>query len=117
MSKIKTLITGAVALTLLGAGGASAQDLSKVKEPTGLNPLEVVYTFKQQMPVGIAITSTGRQFVSYPRWEDKIDFTLAELKDGKEVPVPAGRRVPERAERRPAIPISLSARNPRGCGG
>ena len=81
-----TLLTGALLFALGGA--ALGQNLPTEKEPTGLNPLEVVYTFKQQMPVGIAITSTGRRFVSYPRWEDQVAFTLAELKDDKEVPYP-----------------------------
>ncbi|MBC7809083.1 MAG: hypothetical protein H7145_23350 [Akkermansiaceae bacterium] len=42
------------------------------------------------MPVGIAVTSDGRKFASYPRWTDKGDWTLAEIKDGKEVPYPGG---------------------------
>jgi sugar lactone lactonase YvrE len=41
------------------------------------------------MPVGVAVTSTGRRFISYPRWEDPLSFTLAELKNGREVPYPA----------------------------
>jgi sugar lactone lactonase YvrE len=52
--------------------------------------LEIVHEFRKQMPVGVAVTSGGRVFVSYPRWEDPLDFTLAELKDGREVPYPAG---------------------------
>ncbi len=51
--------------------------------------LEIVFKFNSIMPVGIAITSDGRRFVSYPRWADKGDYTLAELKDGKEVPYPS----------------------------
>ena len=84
-------LCGLLIVAALGAGAALAQNaptLPTTKEPIGLNPLEVVYTFRQQMPVGIAVTSTGRKFVSYPRWEDKIDWTLAEIKDDKEVPYP-----------------------------
>lgn len=51
--------------------------------------LEIVHRFETIMPVGIAVTSDGRKFVSYPRWTDKGEWTLAELKDGKEVPYPS----------------------------
>jgi len=51
--------------------------------------LEVVHRFETIMPVGIAVTSDGRKFVSYPRWTDKGNWTLAEIKDGKEVPYPS----------------------------
>ena len=50
--------------------------------------VELLYRFETIMPVGIAVNSEGRRFVSYPRWTDKGDWTLAEIKDGKEVPYP-----------------------------
>jgi len=52
--------------------------------------LEIVYRFTGPMPVGVAVNSTGRIFVSYPRWTDKGKWTLAEIKDGQEIPYPRG---------------------------
>lgn len=51
--------------------------------------LEIVHRFETIMPVGIAVTSDGRKFASYPRWTDKGAWTLAEIKDGKEIPYPS----------------------------
>ena len=76
-----------VCAVFLSALPAVAQDLPRVAD-TSSAKLEIVHTFKEQMPVGVAVTSDGRMFVSYPRWEDQIAFTLAELKNGKEVPYP-----------------------------
>jgi sugar lactone lactonase YvrE len=52
--------------------------------------VEVVHRFRKQMPVGVAVTLEGRMFVSYPRWEDPVQFTLATLRNGREVPFPRG---------------------------
>ncbi|MFC4452406.1 L-dopachrome tautomerase-related protein [Deinococcus sonorensis] len=53
-------------------------------------PLELVHAFYGHMPVGVAVNSQGRIFISYPRWEDPVPFSIAELKDGREVPYPSG---------------------------
>ncbi len=58
----------------------------KVRAPN----LEIIHRFEMIMPVGVAVTSGGRKFVSYPRWTDKGEWTLAEINDGKEVPYPDG---------------------------
>ncbi|MBC8102046.1 MAG: SMP-30/gluconolactonase/LRE family protein [Cytophagales bacterium] len=55
---------------------------------TGAAKLEIVHEFQTQMPVGVAVTSAGRRFISYPRWEDPLRFTLAELRNGREIPYP-----------------------------
>lgn len=49
---------------------------------------EIVHEFHDQMPTGVTVSDDGRIFVCYPRWGDKVDFTVAELRDGKEVPFP-----------------------------
>ena len=51
-------------------------------------PLELVHAFYGQMPIGVALNSKGRIFISYPRWEDVVPFSIAEIKDGREVPYP-----------------------------
>ena len=40
------------------------------------------------MPTGVTVSSDGRIFVNFPRWGDAVDFTVAELKDGKAVAYP-----------------------------
>ena len=49
---------------------------------------DIVFAFHDQMPTGVTVADDGRIFVCYPRWGDKVDFTVAELRDGKEVPFP-----------------------------
>lgn len=50
--------------------------------------IEQVFAFNNQMPTGVTVSQSGRIFVNYPRWEDKVEFTVAELKDGREIPFP-----------------------------
>jgi len=40
------------------------------------------------MPTGVTVSHDNRIFVNFPRWEDKVQFTVAEIKDGKVVPYP-----------------------------
>jgi len=55
-------------------------------EPVGR--LETVATFDGPMPTGVTVSRKGRIFVNFPRWGDKVDFTVAELKNGKAVAYP-----------------------------
>lgn len=50
--------------------------------------LELVHEFRGPMPTGVTVSPRGRIFVCYPRWEDPIEFTVAELRDGRELPYP-----------------------------
>lgn len=51
--------------------------------------LEVVHEFKDgPMPTGVTVSRDNRIFVNYPRWEDKVSFTVGEIKGGKVVPYP-----------------------------
>jgi sugar lactone lactonase YvrE len=40
------------------------------------------------MPTGVAVAASGRIFVNFPRWGDPVEYTVAEIKDGKPVPFP-----------------------------
>jgi len=55
-------------------------------EPVGR--IETVATFDGPMPTGVTVSHKGRIFVNFPRWGDKVDFTVAELKGGKPVAFP-----------------------------
>ena len=50
--------------------------------------LQVVATFNGPMPTGVTVASHGRIFVNFPRWGDPVDYTVAEIKDGKTLPYP-----------------------------
>lgn len=50
--------------------------------------LEVVHRFTKQMPTGVTVSQSGRVFVNYPRWGDKVAYTVAEIVNGREVPFP-----------------------------
>lgn len=50
--------------------------------------LEQVHAFHDAMPTGVTVTETGRIFVNYPRWGDKVPFTVGELRDGEVRPFP-----------------------------
>ncbi len=47
-----------------------------------------VADFYGPMPTGVSVSHTGRIFVNFPRWGDRVPYTVAELKNGKTVPFP-----------------------------
>src|SRR5204863_9059505 len=58
-------------------------DDRKLPEAKSVGRLETVATFDGPMPTGVTVSHKGRVFVNFPRWGDKVDFTVAELKNGK----------------------------------
>jgi sugar lactone lactonase YvrE len=53
-----------------------------------IGQLEVVATFNGPMPTGVTVANNGRTFVNFPRWGDNVEYTVAEVKDGKTVAYP-----------------------------
>jgi sugar lactone lactonase YvrE len=41
------------------------------------------------MPTGVTVADDGRIFVNFPRWGDAVEYTVAEVKNGKTLPYPA----------------------------
>jgi sugar lactone lactonase YvrE len=62
-----------------------AQELAKERV---IGQLEVVATFNGPMPTGVSVANNGRIFVNFPRWGDNVEYTVAEVKDGKTLPYP-----------------------------
>ena len=62
-----------------------AQDLP-ADEPLG--ELEPVAYFNGAMPTGVTVSQQGRIFVNFPRWGDKVPFTVSEIRDGEAVAYP-----------------------------
>lgn len=58
-------------------------------QDSGQARLETVATFDGPMPTGVTVSGKGRIFVNFPRWGDDVEFTVAELVDGKAEPFPS----------------------------
>ena len=50
--------------------------------------IEQVASFSGPMPTGVTVSASGRIFVNFPRWGDKVDYTVAEVKNGRTVAYP-----------------------------
>jgi sugar lactone lactonase YvrE len=50
--------------------------------------IEPVFAFYEQMPSGVTVSDSGRVFVNFPRWGDKVDFTVGEIVGSELVPYP-----------------------------
>ncbi|MEH2072675.1 MAG: L-dopachrome tautomerase-related protein [Nostoc sp.] len=50
--------------------------------------IEQVVAFNGPMPTGVTVSGGGRIFVNFPRWGDKVDFTVAEIENGRAVAYP-----------------------------
>ena len=53
-----------------------------------IGDLETVAEIHGAMPTGIAVSTSGRIFINYPRWGDDVQFTVAEIVDGKPLAFP-----------------------------
>lgn len=50
--------------------------------------IESVASFEGAMPTGVTVSQGGRIFVNFPRWGDKVDYTVAEVVKGKTIAYP-----------------------------
>lgn len=75
-------------LCVLAVVTAAPADESKLSSARPEGKLELVATFDGPMPTGVTVSQKGRVFVNYPRWGDPVEFTTAEVKDGKATAFP-----------------------------
>lgn len=81
--------------TFSGCASESAQKEQSPIERTAsasipqMGRIQPIAEFHGPMPTGVAVSLSGRIFVNYPRWGDPVQFTVAEVKDGKEVAFPS----------------------------
>ena len=63
-----------------------------------LTPAQTVHRFYGPMPTGVAVSKTGRVFVNFPRWGDRVTSAVVEIKNGREIPYPnaAVNRLPDK---------------------
>jgi sugar lactone lactonase YvrE len=50
--------------------------------------VETVAEFNGPMPTGVTVSRSGRIFVNFPRWGDPVEYTVAEVKNGRTVAYP-----------------------------
>ena len=78
-------LTSAVVLSFLLSLPMACQELAKEQV---IGKIEVVATFDGPMPTGVTVSNDGRIFVNFPKWGDAVEYTVAEVKDGKTQPYP-----------------------------
>jgi sugar lactone lactonase YvrE len=51
--------------------------------------LEPVALFHGAMPTGVTVSQQGRIFVNFPKWGDDVEYSVAEIRNGKPVAYPS----------------------------
>jgi len=88
MKHIAIVILLAVFLISVVSPGFAESKKGLAKEkPFG--KIEAVAFFNEPMPTGVTVSQSGRMFVNFPQWGDKVTATVAEVKKGKTVPYPS----------------------------
>lgn len=86
----RSILIVVLALFLIGTalpGLAAAPQKDLPREKT-IGKIEAVAFFTGPMPTGITVSRSGRMFVNFPQWGDKVNATVAEVRKGKTVPYP-----------------------------
>jgi sugar lactone lactonase YvrE len=82
------LAAAALALLPLAPTGGAQDKQTDLPRDRPAGKIEPVAFFRGPMPTGVTVSHGGRIFVCYPRWGDKIDFTVGEVKAGKATAYP-----------------------------
>ena len=69
-------------------GGRAALGQSPPSRPAHVGNLELVASLEGDQPAGIAISDAGRLFITFPRHDGPVPFTVGEMKDGHPMPFP-----------------------------
>lgn len=67
---------------------AYSQQRQNLPQEKTVGRIESVASFYGPMPTGVTVSQGDRIFVNFPRWGDKVDYTVAEVKNGQTVPYP-----------------------------
>ena len=67
---------------------AYSQSQQNLPQEKTVGSIESVASFNGPMPTGVTVSQGGRIFVNFPRWGDKVDYTVAEVRNGKTVAYP-----------------------------
>jgi sugar lactone lactonase YvrE len=61
---------------------------AELPREAAVGQLELVATFETNMPTGVTVSQKGRIFVTFPRWGDRVPFSVAEVRNGQPVAFP-----------------------------
>lgn len=61
----------------------------RIMTDEAVGTLELVAQFDGAMPTGVTVSHQGRIFVNFPKWGDEVQFTVAELQNGRPVAYPS----------------------------
>jgi sugar lactone lactonase YvrE len=76
-------------LALLICASLTCLGQQQLATDQAVGKLEVVATFMGPMPTGVTVSKSGRIFVNFPKWGDRVDYTVGEVKPGgKVIPYP-----------------------------
>lgn len=67
---------------------AYSQQRQNLPQEKTVGTIESVASFYGPMPTGVTVSQGDRIFVNFPRWGDKVDYTVAEVRNGKTVAYP-----------------------------
>ncbi|MEM1353531.1 MAG: L-dopachrome tautomerase-related protein [Planctomycetota bacterium] len=85
---LSLVLAGMIGLT--GCSNGPAHQTAPDFEPVWEKLVVDVQTFEDRQPTGVAVSSTGRVFVTFPWWADRPDPSVAELlPDGTIQPYPS----------------------------
>ena len=68
---------------------ARAKDADQQPNQVNAEKLDLFATVTGPMPTGVAVSKNNRVFTNFPRWGDPVEYTVAEIVDGKMVPFPS----------------------------
>jgi sugar lactone lactonase YvrE len=63
-------------------------DLTTLPKEQTVGDIEPVAVFNGPMPTGVTVSQSGRIFVNFPKWGDRVEYTVAEVKNGQTVAYP-----------------------------
>ncbi len=93
-NRVRPVHTQLAAAGLLGLASLTtvlhlaAQSPITIASDRSIDKLQPVAIFRDAMPTGVTVSRTGRIFINFPRWGDKVPYTVGELKQGLTVPFP-----------------------------
>lgn len=88
MKHLKTIAKRSLTLLCLLAPISFTSTTYALPTEKPVGSIESVASFTGPMPTGVTVSQSGRIFVNFPRWGDKVDYTVAEVKNGRTVAYP-----------------------------
>lgn len=83
------LIAGLIGVLVIGYPGfAQTANRPQLPQAQSINNLQPVAQLNGAMPTGVTVSRSGRLFVNFPKWGDRVEYTVAEIRNGRLVAYP-----------------------------